>query len=83
MTNPKPNEFFPGAVEVDNAGVFIAFGDTSADTIVWHWCNDRWDGAYIRNHSIVGREPLTITASLACNDCPWHGFITDGKWVPA
>jgi hypothetical protein len=81
---PKPSEWFPGAVEVGQSGVFIALRDSPADTIVWHWCAGRedWDGAYIVNHTIVSREPLTITASLACADCPWHGFITDGRWMP-
>jgi hypothetical protein len=85
MTNrQKPSEWFPGAVEIDNSGVFIALGDTPADTIVWHECSGRgdWDGAYIANHTIVAREPLTITASLACLACTWHGFITDGRWMP-
>lgn len=26
-------------------------------------------------------EPLTLTPSVLCG-CGWHGFITDGKWVP-
>lgn len=85
--NP-PSEWFPGCVQIGESGVFIALGDTPAETIVWHWCTGarpeaRWDGAYITNHTIVQREPLTITASLACRDCSWHGFITEGKWIPA
>lgn len=28
-------------------------------------------------------EPLTITPSIKCLTCQDHGFITDGKWVPA
>lgn len=27
--------------------------------------------------------PLTLTPSLLCRICGDHGFITDGKWVPA
>lgn len=34
-------------------------------------------------HKIVQLEPLTITASIACEGCAFHGFITDGHWVPA
>lgn len=26
---------------------------------------------------------LTVAPSLACRHCPSHGFIRDGKWVPA
>ncbi len=28
-------------------------------------------------------EPLTISPSLACRACGHHGFIREGKWVPA
>jgi hypothetical protein len=28
-------------------------------------------------------EPLTIAPSLLCMTCGAHGFIRDGKWVPA
>lgn len=32
---------------------------------------------------IVQREPLTVTPSIHLVNCGCHGFITDGKWVPA
>jgi hypothetical protein len=84
MPTAAPDTWFPGAVEVDNSGVYIALGEDPASTIVWHWCaTGRWEGAYITNHTIVSRDPLTITASLACRDCSWHGFITNGDWIPA
>lgn len=80
-----PSKWFPGCVQVGDDGPYIALGPSPAETIVWHWCEGRqpapaWEGAYISNHTIVQREPLTITASLACRSCPWHGFITDGRW---
>jgi hypothetical protein len=28
-------------------------------------------------------EPLTISPSVLCRACGHHGFIRDGKWVPA
>jgi hypothetical protein len=28
-------------------------------------------------------EPLTVTPSILCGTCGIHGFIRDGKWVPA
>lgn len=31
---------------------------------------------------LVNREPLTVTPSLHDPTTGWHGFITDGKWVP-
>lgn len=28
-------------------------------------------------------EPLTLAPSLRCTMCGDHGFVRDGKWVPA
>ena len=28
-------------------------------------------------------NPLTLTPSLVCQDCGDHGFVREGKWVPA
>lgn len=33
-------------------------------------------------HEVVQEDPLTIRASIACGDCPLHGFVTDGRWDP-
>jgi hypothetical protein len=40
------------------------------------------------NHLLVSggpgdEESLTISPSLACRGCSSHGFIRDGKWIPA
>lgn len=35
---------------------------------------------------LVSKDPLTISPSILCvppHGCGIHGFITDGKWVPA
>jgi hypothetical protein len=37
--------------------------------------SDGWD--------MVSESPLTLSPSLACRVCGHHGFIRDGKWVPA
>lgn len=37
----------------------------------------------IGKHTIVSVDPLTITPSLACEVCGWHGFVTNGRWVDA
>jgi hypothetical protein len=84
LDNP-PSEW-AGARQVGDSTVYVNLGATPAETIVWHWCpvNGRWDGARIGLHAIVQREPLTITASLYRPDCcGWHGFITNGQWIPA
>jgi hypothetical protein len=43
---------------------------------------------WVARHQLVAGGPgdethLTITPSLACRHCPSHGWIRDGKWVPA
>lgn len=43
-----------------------------------------WRPSGVGLHTLVQRDPLTLTASLYWPDCcGLHGFITDGKWVPA
>lgn len=32
---------------------------------------------------LVQVDPLTITASILCQECGLHGFITNGQWVSA
>lgn len=32
---------------------------------------------------LESEEPLTLSPSLLCPVCQHHGFIRDGKWVPA
>lgn len=33
--------------------------------------------------TVVQEEPLTITPSVNCvGHPPWHGFITEGRWIP-
>lgn len=33
--------------------------------------------------TVQSREPLTLFPSLACHNCPHHGWIRDDHWVPA
>ena len=32
---------------------------------------------------VISWEPLTLSPSLLCQLCGDHGFIREGKWVPA
>lgn len=32
---------------------------------------------------LQSEDPLTITPSLLCGRCGDHGFITEGRWMPA
>lgn len=42
-----------------------------------------WDESYHEHHDLVQREPLTVSPSLLCAICGHHGFIREGRWVPA
>jgi hypothetical protein len=33
--------------------------------------------------TLVNEAPITISPSILCRSCGNHGFITNGKWVPA
>jgi hypothetical protein len=48
----------------------------------------RWDGSEKAKHQLISGAPgdeehLTIAPSLLCRTCGNHGFIRDGRWVPA
>ena len=56
----------------------------------WHPCRDGKeapgfipldDGA--RGWTLGKLDPLTVSPSLLCRACGHHGFIRDGRWVPA
>jgi len=32
---------------------------------------------------VISRAPLTLSPSLLCRSCQHHGFIREGRWVPA
>lgn len=33
--------------------------------------------------TVEKESPLTLSPSILCRTCGHHGFIRDGKWVPA
>jgi len=37
----------------------------------------------MRGWHVISKEPLTLHPSLACNQCGHHGWVQNGKWVPA
>lgn len=39
--------------------------------------------AWSNGWDILSVDPLTLHPSLACTSCGHHGFIRNGKWVPA
>ena len=41
------------------------------------------DVEHPKHWNLVSHDPITITPSILCIKCNCHGFITNGKWVPA
>lgn len=44
-----------------------------------------WDGSQPpeRTWTLVSLEPLHLEPSLLCRICGDHGWVRDGRWVPA
>jgi hypothetical protein len=38
---------------------------------------------WTEGHDLVQESPLTVSPSLLCRACNHHGFLRDGRWVPA
>ncbi len=36
-----------------------------------------------RGWDVLSENPLTLSPSLLCRACQHHGFVREGKWVPA
>jgi hypothetical protein len=43
----------------------------------------RGDGSPRHVWHVESMDPLTLTPSILCRVCKHHGFIRDGRWVPA
>lgn len=69
-------------VRPNGFGGYLWWHDCPAvDHVAWGWFGPYDDRA--SGHIITSHEPLTVKGSLICELCHDHGFITDGKWVPA
>jgi len=40
-------------------------------------------GGNVNGFTVLQDDPLTVLQSVLCRACNDHGFIRDGKWVPA
>lgn len=65
-------------------GYFIAHRDPGQTE---DWCvgsvNVRGHGEGRAEWDRLSEHPLTLTPSILQHPCELHGFITDGKWIPA
>lgn len=75
--HPKGPDATPGA---KYCGGYVAWVEGDAQRGV--------SPPYTARHQLLtggpgAEELLTVAPSLACRNCPSHGFIRDGKWVSA
>jgi len=40
-------------------------------------------GSDPKDWTLIQRTPLTVSPSLLCRECGHHGWIRDGRWIPA
>lgn len=43
----------------------------------------KFEPGAIQTWEVLSLEPLTLSPSLLCTTCQHHGFIREGRWVPA
>lgn len=41
-----------------------------------------WYGPSAPTWEVLTEDPLTLSPSLACQNCGHHGFIRSGRWEP-
>jgi hypothetical protein len=66
--------------------IWIGPDRTSPDKpLVWHWCPlaDDWVAGGTRGHDLDQADPLTLSPSLLWSCCNTHGWIREGRWIPA
>ena len=67
---------------VERAGLSIRHGECeSAVTFDLPETRQHFDGQAL--WKIESPDPLTLSPSILCRRCGDHGFIRNGKWVPA
>lgn len=78
-----PPEWCPAASI--GGDVYVWHEPDERNPTVYHWCEPsrRWAASGTDDHEVVTADPLTLTPSLLCDTCGLHGFIRDGRWVPA
>lgn len=53
----------------------VCYGSVALEGSSWASDGHTW--------RLVQREPLTLEPSILCTVCGDHGWIRDGRWVPA
>lgn len=74
--------------EVAGANVYHP-GKDGAECVGWvafagrAWARSFPDGLAGKNWDVQQDNPLTLSPSIKCRVCGDHGYIRNGRWVPA
>lgn len=74
-----------GETEPYGAHIWHRPGPKKRDPSAMHgWClgTFQWRGMNGPNWTLESMSPLTVSPSILCS-CGAHGFIREGKWIPA
>lgn len=84
-----------GAIREDHLGPdmsLLTYDDEGTDVRFRHRCDRGHRGVIIcaprlqigAGHTLTRNEvgAPTVRASVLCDDCSTHGFVTDGRWEP-
>ena len=70
----------------DPLGVYWCHPDCPAGKNPANWIpvdGDPWQAQLHHFWHLVSVEPLTLEPSLLCTVCKVHGYIREGRWIPA
>lgn len=71
-----------GDPEKKRIGIVVVHRRPDNGEECWASCHWGYPGKS-EQHELVSMDPLTVAPSLDCPECGLHGYIRDGKWVPA
>jgi len=78
------NPQYEGIPDIERVGAIIDTGN-GCQSMVWFDLPgyDEVFGPGRPVWQVLSWEPLTLSPSLLCQLCGDHGFVRDGRWVPA
>lgn len=83
MSGDTPDTWGIGAVNIGDHN-YVLISVTGGTVMWWHPCGSNpWYARPLDTHTIESINPLSVKESVLCQDCGYHGYIREGRWVPA
>lgn len=86
---PANAERFAGIADIEKVGIVINHpvpdGKDCQGVAVIHFDTPEVRTVFPASHcwQVLSWEPLTVSPSILCMACGDHGWIKEGRWVPA